>query len=45
MKNQYNKTRHSYIFTYVAHSYGQTAGPNGLKLFEDTQGWPGGVLG
>ena len=24
---------------------GQTAGPNGLKFFGDTQGWPGGVLG
>ena len=24
---------------------GQTAGPNGLKLFVDTWVWPGGVLG
>ena len=23
----------------------QTAGPNGLKFFVDTHGWPGGVLG
>ena len=23
---------------------GQTAGPNRLKFFGDTQGWPGGVL-
>ena len=23
---------------------GQTAGPNGVKIFVDTQGWPGGVL-
>ena len=22
-----------------------TAGPNGLKFFVDTHGWPGGVLG
>ena len=24
---------------------GQTAGPNGLKLFVDTHGWPEGVIG
>ena len=24
---------------------GQMAGPNGLKFFVDTQGWPGGVIG
>ena len=24
---------------------GQTAGPNGLKIFVDTQGWPGGDIG
>ena len=24
---------------------GQTAGPIGLKLFVDTHGWPGGVVG
>ena len=24
---------------------GQTAGPIGLKFFEDTQGWPGSVTG
>ena len=23
---------------------GQTDGPNGLKFFVDTKGWPGGVL-
>ena len=28
------------IHIYVAYS-GQTAGPNGLKPFEDNQGWPG----
>ena len=24
---------------------GQMAGPNGLKLFVDTHGWPGGDIG
>ena len=24
---------------------GQTAGPNGQKLFVDTLGWPGDVIG
>ena len=24
---------------------GQTAGPIGLKIFVDTHGWPGGVIG
>ena len=24
---------------------GQTAGPNGLKLFVDTYGWTGSVIG
>ena len=24
---------------------GQTAGPIGLNFFEDTHGWPGGVIG
>ena len=24
---------------------GQTAGPNGLKFFVDTHGWPGGAIG
>ena len=41
--NLYNKTRHSYI--YMTPIAGQTAGPNGLKLLMDTQGWTGGVLG
>ena len=41
--NLYNKTRHAYI--YMLRIAGQTAGPIGLKLFVDTQGWPGGVRG
>ena len=39
----HNKTRHSYI--YILSIAGQTAGPIGLKVFVDTHGWPGGVLG
>ena len=37
------KTRHSYI--YMLPIAGRTAGPNGLKFFVDTQGFPWGVLG
>ena len=24
---------------------GQTAGPNGLNIFEETHGYPGGIIG
>ena len=34
----YNKTRNSYV--YMLPIAGQTAGPNGLKFFGDTHGWP-----
>ena len=36
--NLCNKTRHSYV--YMLPIAGQTTGPNGLKFFVDTQGWP-----
>ena len=36
----YNKTNNSYICSQIPIA-GQTAGPNGLKFFGDTHGWPG----
>ena len=30
-----------HIYIYMLRIAGQTAGPIGLKLFEDTHGWPG----
>ena len=34
-----------YVYIYMLPIAGQTAGPNGLKLFADTHGWPEGVIG
>jgi len=33
------------ICIYMLRIAGQTAGPIGLKLFVDTHGWQGGVIG
>ena len=39
--NKYNK----YIYILAIHIPGQTTGPNGLKLFKETHGKPGGNMG
>ena len=45
MRNAKSLNKKQDIRIYMLPIAGQTAGPIGLKLFVDTQGWPGGVRG